>query len=88
MTGSFWWGIGFDWHSLPRKSVIVAVSGGVEHTSINMLLTTVFSSSSAGGGGGGGGEDLGLVLRFMIQDRPHVIDIGEKVSISTKRGSL
>ncbi len=57
--------VGFDWHSLPRNSVIIDVGGGAGHTS--MVLAKAFSSS--------------LGLRFIIQDRPGVIDMGEKVII-------
>ncbi|KAF8965428.1 hypothetical protein BDZ97DRAFT_781639 [Flammula alnicola] len=56
----------FDWHSLPRGSIIVDVGGGIGSTS--MLLATAFSSSD---------EDA-LRLKFIIQDRPVVCEMGEK----------
>ncbi|EKM77727.1 hypothetical protein AGABI1DRAFT_11256, partial [Agaricus bisporus var. burnettii JB137-S8] len=56
----------FDWQSLPRRSVIVDVGGGIGSTS--MLLASAFSSV----------EDSGLDLRFIIQDRPIVVGMGEK----------
>lgn len=59
--------IGFDWHTLPRGSVIVDVGGGIGSTS--MLLASAFSSH---------GEDSPS-LRFIIQDRPIVVEMGEKV---------
>ena len=60
--------LGFDWASLPRGSVVVDVGGGIGSTS--MLLASAFSPAT-------GGEDLGL--RFVIQDRAVVVDMGEKV---------
>lgn len=57
---------GFDWHLLPRNSVVVDVGGGIGSTS--MLLATAFSSE----------DDDGLGLRFIIQDRPVVVEMGEK----------
>lgn len=59
--------VGFEWHSLPRNSVIVDVGGGIGSTS--MLLASAFSSA----------DDNGLDLRFIIQDRPIVVEMGEKV---------
>lgn len=61
--------LGFDWHSLPRNSVVVDVGGGIGSTS--MLLANAFSSAD--------GNSLGL--RFIIQDRPTVVEMGEKVNI-------
>lgn len=52
---------------MPRRSVIVDVGGGIGSTS--MLLASAFSSV----------EDSGLDLRFIIQDRPIVVGMGEKV---------
>ncbi|CAA7262528.1 unnamed protein product [Cyclocybe aegerita] len=74
MTGTDGWEVpgavlnGFDWHSLPHGSVVVDVGGGIGSTS--MLLATAFSSPS--------GEDDGLGLKFVIQDRPVVCEMGEK----------
>jgi hypothetical protein len=56
---------------LPRGSVVVDVGGGIGSTS--MLLASAFSPNSSGG------EDLGL--RFVVQDRAVVVDMGEKVFI-------
>ncbi|PPQ96694.1 hypothetical protein CVT26_010246 [Gymnopilus dilepis] len=58
---------GFDWHSLPRGSIVVDVGGGIGSTS--MLLATAFSSDASK-------ENLGLL--FVIQDRPVVCQMGEK----------
>ncbi|KAH6904164.1 hypothetical protein BKA70DRAFT_1565905 [Coprinopsis sp. MPI-PUGE-AT-0042] len=55
-----------DWTNLPRGSIIVDVGGGIGSTS--MLLASAFSSSE--------GEDLGL--KFIIQDRSVVVEMGEK----------
>ncbi len=60
--------LGFDWHSLAPGSVIVDVGGGIGSTS--MLLATAFSSS---------GDGEGLNIRFIIQDRAVVCEMGEKV---------
>ncbi|KAJ3489203.1 hypothetical protein NLJ89_g11550 [Agrocybe chaxingu] len=74
MTGTDGWEVpgavlnGFDWHSLPHGSIVVDVGGGIGSTSI--LLATAFSSPS--------GEDNGLGLKFVIQDRPVVCEMGEK----------
>nr|BAA32788.1 Ich1 [Coprinopsis cinerea] len=56
----------FDWRSLPRGSIIVDVGGGIGSTS--MLLASAFSSSD--------GENRGL--KFVIQDRSVVVEMGEK----------
>ncbi|KAF9447111.1 hypothetical protein P691DRAFT_776367 [Macrolepiota fuliginosa MF-IS2] len=56
----------FDWHSLAQNSVIVDVGGGIGSTS--MLLASAFSSL----------DKDGLDLRFIIQDRPIVVEMGEK----------
>ncbi|KAF9559940.1 hypothetical protein CPC08DRAFT_665869, partial [Agrocybe pediades] len=58
---------GFDWNSLPYGSIVVDVGGGIGSTS--MLLATAFSSST-------NEDDLGL--KFIIQDRPVVCEMGEK----------
>ena len=63
-------GAALDWTSLPRGSIIVDVGGGIGSTS--MLLASAFSSSE--------GEDLGL--KFIIQDRRVVVEMGEKVTCS------
>ncbi|KAJ7821681.1 hypothetical protein B0H14DRAFT_3471315 [Mycena olivaceomarginata] len=67
---------GFDWASLPRGSVVVDVGGGIGSTS--MLLASAYAEVDAekytltliniGSGG----------LRFVIQDRPVVVEMGEK----------
>ncbi|KAG9219850.1 hypothetical protein CCMSSC00406_0009597 [Pleurotus cornucopiae] len=59
---------GFDWASLPPGSTIVDVGGGIGSTS--MLLANEFASMREGG------IDLGL--KFVIQDRPVVVKMGEK----------
>jgi hypothetical protein len=59
--------LGFDWASLPRGSVIVDVGGGIGSTT--MILATAFAST----------EDDALSLRFVIQDRAVVCEMGEKV---------
>ncbi|KAF8634693.1 hypothetical protein AX15_000751 [Amanita polypyramis BW_CC] len=56
---------GFDWHSLPKNSTIVDVGGGIGSTS--MLLASAFSEG-----------DGNLGLKFIVQDRPVVVDMGEK----------
>ncbi|KAJ7796023.1 O-methyltransferase [Mycena olivaceomarginata] len=58
---------GFDWASLPRGSVVVDVGGGIGSTS--MLLASAYAEVDADGSGG---------LRFVIQDRPVVVEMGEK----------
>ncbi|KIM43500.1 hypothetical protein M413DRAFT_18022 [Hebeloma cylindrosporum] len=54
---------GFDWHSLAHGSTVVDVGGGIGSTT--MLLATAFASE-------------GLGLKFIIQDRPVVCEMGEK----------
>ncbi|KAJ7769225.1 hypothetical protein DFH07DRAFT_1007117 [Mycena maculata] len=56
---------GFDWASLPRGSTVVDVGGGIGSTS--MLLASTFADAEEGPG-----------LRFVIQDRPVVVEMGEK----------
>ncbi|KAJ7171095.1 O-methyltransferase [Mycena filopes] len=74
MTGTGSWEVpgavlhGFDWASLPRGSVVVDVGGGIGSTS--MLLASAYAEVDAGDGTGG--------LRFVIQDRPVVVELGEK----------
>jgi hypothetical protein len=58
--------LGFDWHLLPKGSIMVDVGGGIGSTS--MLLASAFSSAEGG-----------LGLKFVIQDRPVVVEMGEKV---------
>ncbi|KAJ6555119.1 O-methyltransferase [Mycena vulgaris] len=58
---------GFDWGALPRGSVVVDVGGGIGSTS--MLLASAYAEVDAEGCGG---------LRFVIQDRPVVVEMGEK----------
>ncbi|KAG5734155.1 Sterigmatocystin 8-O-methyltransferase [Termitomyces sp. T112] len=77
---------GFDWHNLPRGSIIVDVGGGIGSTS--MLLANAFcrsggrgksspvSPSFSGSPGRKREEDLGF--KFIIQDRPVVVEMGEK----------
>ncbi|KAK2462797.1 hypothetical protein APHAL10511_005188 [Amanita phalloides] len=56
---------GFDWDRLPKNSTVVDVGGGIGSTS--MLLASAFSE---------GDSDLGF--RFVVQDRPVVVAMGEK----------
>ncbi len=58
---------GFDWQLLPRGSIVVDVGGGIGSTS--MFLAHAFSNPSD--------EDT-LGLRFIIQDRKVVVEMGEK----------
>ncbi|KAJ7689893.1 hypothetical protein B0H14DRAFT_3175933 [Mycena olivaceomarginata] len=58
---------GFDWASLPRGSVVVDVGGGIGSTS--MLLASAYAEVDVDGSGG---------LRFAIQDRPVVVEMGEQ----------
>lgn len=58
---------GFDWHALPKNSIVVDVGGGIGSTS--MLLASAFSEG-----------DGVLGLKFIVQDRPVVVEIGERVS--------
>ncbi|KAJ7595702.1 O-methyltransferase [Mycena floridula] len=60
---------GFDWLSLPRGSIVVDVGGGIGSTS--MLLASAFSLE------GSADQDC-LGLKFIIQDRGVVVDMGEK----------
>ncbi|KAJ3902242.1 O-methyltransferase [Lentinula edodes] len=77
MTGTASWEVpgavlnGFDWQSLPKGSVIVDVGGGIGSTS--MLLAHAYSD----------GRDISSDedapgLKFIIQDREVVVDMGEK----------
>ena len=60
--------LGFDWHSLPKSSIVVDVGGGIGSTS--MLLASAFSEGNLG-------------LKFIVQDRPVVVNMGEKVIIDS-----
>jgi ubiquinone/menaquinone biosynthesis C-methylase UbiE len=68
--------VGFDWHALPRGSVIVDVGGGIGSTT--MLLANAFSQASYLSSGGDD-EGLDLGFQFVIQDREVVVEMGEKV---------
>jgi hypothetical protein len=68
--------VGFDWHALPRGSVIVDVGGGIGSTT--MLLANAFSHASHISSGDDD-EGLGLGFEFVIQDRQVVVEMGEKV---------
>ncbi|KAF7368821.1 O-methyltransferase [Mycena venus] len=59
---------GFDWASLPRGSTVVDVGGGIGSTT--MLLASAFAEEDSDACSGG--------LRFVIQDRPVVVEMGEK----------
>ncbi|KAJ7143721.1 hypothetical protein C8R44DRAFT_139154 [Mycena epipterygia] len=59
--------VGFDWEALSRGSVVVDVGGGIGLAS--MLLASAYAEADADGGGG---------LWFVIQDRPVVVEMGEK----------
>ncbi|KAL0959228.1 hypothetical protein HGRIS_014504 [Hohenbuehelia grisea] len=59
---------GFGWGSLPPGSTIVDVGGGIGSTS--MLLAQAFSAGPDDGGD--------LRMKFIIQDRPVVVEMGEK----------
>ncbi|KAJ7348063.1 hypothetical protein DFH08DRAFT_960419 [Mycena albidolilacea] len=59
--------VGFDWASLPRGSVVVDVGGGIGSPS--MLLASAYAEVDTDGSGG---------LRFVIQDRPVIVEMGEK----------
>ncbi|RDB30841.1 4-O-methyltransferase 1 [Hypsizygus marmoreus] len=77
---------GFDWLSLRRGSIIVDVGGGIGSTS--MVLANTFSRSgtpspspgSTDGGTGATGDVSGSDrgFKFIIQDRPVVVEMGEK----------
>ncbi|KIK63987.1 hypothetical protein GYMLUDRAFT_57032 [Collybiopsis luxurians FD-317 M1] len=78
MTGTGCWeapgavlnaSLGFDWPSLPKGSIVVDVGGGIGSTS--MFLAHAFSSS-------GSPDDDGPGLKFIIQDREVVVDMGKK----------
>ncbi|KAJ3999098.1 hypothetical protein F5050DRAFT_1565815 [Lentinula boryana] len=77
MTGTASWEApgavlnGFDWQSLPKGSIVVDVGGGIGSTS--MLLAHAFSER----GDGLSDEDV-PGLKFIIQDREVVVDMGEK----------
>lgn len=58
---------GFDWRALPRDSTIVDVGGGIGSTS--MLLANTFARHT---------DVQNLGFRFIIQDRPVVVEMGEK----------
>ncbi|KAK0495460.1 ich1-like protein [Armillaria luteobubalina] len=73
MTGTDSWEVpgavlnGFDWHALPRGSVVVDVGGGIGSTS--MFLAHAFSNPT---------DEDSIGLKFIIQDRPIVVDMGER----------
>ncbi|GLB41210.1 putative O-methyltransferase [Lyophyllum shimeji] len=84
---------GFDWRSLPRGSIIVDVGGGIGSTSMLLanafsrpgsntaspLASPVLSSPGSRGDRGPADvadEDMGF--KFIIQDRPVVVEMGEK----------
>ncbi|KAF9043854.1 S-adenosyl-L-methionine-dependent methyltransferase, partial [Hymenopellis radicata] len=73
MTGTDSWEVpgavlnGFDWQLLPRGSIVVDVGGGIGSTS--MFLAHAFSNPS---------DEDALGLRFIIQDRKVVVEMGEK----------
>lgn len=58
---------GFDWHALPRGSVVVDVGGGIGSTS--MFLAHAFSNPT---------DEDSIGLKFIIQDRPIVVEMGER----------
>lgn len=66
---------GFDWAALPIGSIVVDVGGGIGSTS--MLLATAFSSTEM---------EKPPRLKFIIQDRPVVCEMGEKVVIYLASG--
>ena len=68
--------LGLDWRSLPRGSVIVDVGGGIGSTS--MLLANAFARP---------GDDQDLGFKFIVQDRPIVVELGEKVSYFVSRNA-
>lgn len=51
-ANSILFNIGFDWHSLPRGSVVVDVGGGIGSTS--MLLANAFCRAGVGSAGSAG----------------------------------
>ncbi|KAF8174695.1 hypothetical protein K438DRAFT_1939878 [Mycena galopus ATCC 62051] len=59
---------GLDWGALPHGSIVVDVGGGIGSTS--MLLASAYAEVDLADGSGG--------LRFVIQDRPVVVEMGEK----------
>lgn len=61
--------LGFDWHSLPHGSIVVDVGGGIGSTS--MMLANAFSGLYSA-------DEDNLGLKFIIQDRQVVVDMGEK----------
>ena len=61
---------------MPRGSIIVDVGGGIELTS--MLLANAFARP---------GDDQDLGFRFIVQDRPIVVELGEKVSYFMPRNA-
>ncbi|KAF8811230.1 hypothetical protein BYT27DRAFT_7252947 [Phlegmacium glaucopus] len=63
---------GFDWNSLPQGGIVVDVGGGIGSTS--RLLASAFSSTDEGG----------LGLKFIIQDRPVVVEMGDKVLLGRR----
>jgi hypothetical protein len=70
--------VGFDWHALPRGSVIVDVGGGIGSTT--MVLANAFSRGGVSGiSPGAADEGLDLGLEFVIQDRQVVVEMGVKV---------
>jgi len=70
--------LGYDWHALPRGSVIVDVGGGIGSTT--MVLANAFSRCGAScPSPSGDDEGLDLGLEFVIQDRQVVVEMGVKV---------
>ncbi|KAG6865359.1 hypothetical protein C0991_003211 [Blastosporella zonata] len=83
---------GFDWRSLPRGSVIVDVGGGIGSSS--MLLANAFCSPSESRNEASPlpspplsdfpilereNQDEDFGFKFVIQDRPVVVEMGEKL---------
>ncbi|KAK0235425.1 S-adenosyl-L-methionine-dependent methyltransferase, partial [Armillaria nabsnona] len=72
MTGTDSWEVpgavlnGFDWHALPRGSIVVDVGGGIGSTS--MFLAHAFSNPT---------DEDSIGLKFIIQDRPIVVEMEE-----------
>lgn len=79
---------GFDWHSLPYGSTIVDVGGGIGSSS--MMLASVFSAtrSDAADQASMEGRSEALGFKFVVQDRPVVCEMGEKVCILVSRLSV
>jgi hypothetical protein len=68
------WYLGFDWASLPRGSTIVDVGGGIGSSSMMIADKFCWQTSCEGI------RAADKRFKFVIQDRPVVVEMGIKVN--------